>query len=326
MAKVLKVQPDIVRDSFRGSFIGTFIGDALGMPVEGMSAEHIERQYGLLTEMVEARLGRGTYTDDTQMMIGVAESLVRYPEFDGGDMIKTFMENFQSIRGYGYGTKRVLALVKSGVDWRKASGYVFKGGSYGNGAAMRIAPVGCLLWNQQTKIPELAKKTSSLTHNHKLAIEGATLVAVTIAEVILARHRGGLKKEEIFKALNYSCASKEYKSKLTQINFFLQQEISVKVAAKQLGVSSISYESVPTAIYAFLANAESFEKALISAVNVGGDADTIGAITGAIAGAYHGLSQIPNRWLDCLEDRIKGKTYVLKLADQLFNVWQKRFY
>jgi poly(ADP-ribose) glycohydrolase ARH3 len=90
-------------------------------------------------------------------------------------------------------------------------------------------------------------------------------------------------------------------------------------------VSSASYESVPTAIYVFLTNSESFEKALISAVNVGGDTDTIGAMTGAIAGAYHGFSQMPARWLDCLENKVKGKTYILKLADQLFNIWQKGF-
>ncbi len=71
-----------IKENFQGSLLGTFVGDALGMPVEGWSPDTIAKHYGPVREMLEDRLGKGTYTDDTQMMIAVTESLVRCEGFD----------------------------------------------------------------------------------------------------------------------------------------------------------------------------------------------------------------------------------------------------
>jgi poly(ADP-ribose) glycohydrolase ARH3 len=74
---------------------------------------------------------------------------------------------------------------------------------------------------------------------------------------------------------------------------------------------------VPTALYCFLSHAESFEDAVAYAVSLGGDTDSIAAMTGAIAGAYHGSRAIPERWRSTLEEGAKGARYVEKLADRL---------
>ena len=80
-------------------------------------------------------------------------------------------------------------------------------------------------------------------------------------------------------------------------------------------------ESVPAAIYCFLANLDSFEDAVVQAVNLGGDTDTIGAMTGALSGAYRGKTGIPKRWLESLENGPKGRDYIERLGDQL---WEMR--
>src|ERR687898_722066 len=116
----------------RGALLGTFVGDALGMPYEGLHLEAIPDRL----EMAEARLGRGTYTDDTEMMIGLAESLLERGDVDPDHLAASFVENCDPARGYGAGTLEVFDLWRSGVGVDEAAARVFGGrGSFGNGAA-----------------------------------------------------------------------------------------------------------------------------------------------------------------------------------------------
>ncbi len=136
---------------FAGALLGTFSGDALGMPFEGRTHRQIQKQVGRVDRMIHARLGAGTYTDDTEMMIAVAESLMECRGFDGLDMARRFVDGFNPERGYGRGTVLALAQIKRGVPWREAGLSVFSGGSYGNGAAMRIAPIALVYTNDELR-------------------------------------------------------------------------------------------------------------------------------------------------------------------------------
>ncbi|MBC8140895.1 MAG: ADP-ribosylglycohydrolase family protein, partial [Armatimonadetes bacterium] len=93
-------------------------------------------------------------------------------------------------------------------------------------------------------------------------------------------------------------------------------------AQERLGSSIEAHESVPAALYSFLRHPESFEGAVSFAVRLGDDTDTVGAMTGAIAGAFHGYAGIPQKWLRPLENGAKGRDYTLSLADRLFDRWQ----
>ena len=121
-----------LKDKFVGCLLGTCVGDALGMPVEGYSHHTITSQYNKVDQMIEARLGKGTYTDDTEMMIGTAESLIACKGFDGTHMAHSFLDNFHPERGYGTGTTKALSLIKSGLTWEQAGARVFDGGSFGS--------------------------------------------------------------------------------------------------------------------------------------------------------------------------------------------------
>ncbi|SMB97036.1 poly(ADP-ribose) glycohydrolase ARH3 [Thermanaeromonas toyohensis ToBE] len=308
------------RDRVIGAFLGTFVGDALGMPVEGWTAEEICAHYGEVREMLPGRLRAGTYTDDTEMMIGLAESLLRCQGIDGDDLARTFCRNFNTRRGYGPGTAAVLDLISQGKPWEEASQMVFPGGSYGNGAAMRVAPVACFYAREPAQLRRAAIVSARVTHAHPLAMEGAALQAYAIS--LSLSSTGPIDAFKFVEKLRdfLSPEGEEYRKKLGCVEELLRSTPSRDEVIARLGNDSRATHSVCTAIYAFLRHLESFEEALVYAVNLGGDTDTIGAMTGAISGAYHGKDGIPPRWLDKLENGSKGRRYVEELAAELWKV------
>ncbi len=160
-----------LRDLFRGAMLGTRIGDALGMPIEGMSAEAISRHHGRVSEMLPARIGRGAYTDDTAMMIGLAEALLATAgRVDMDEIARRFGENYDSFRGYGQTTATILSVVRGGAPWRLAvSGNQLPGGSFGNGAAMRVAPVTLAFFGSTAKVCQAARRGLSAAASPKSA-------------------------------------------------------------------------------------------------------------------------------------------------------------
>ena len=314
----MKIKPEILRSKFIGSLLGLAVGDALGMPVEGLTAEEIRLRFGVVKEMISGRLPAGCYTDDTEMMIGVAESLIENRGFNGEDMVKRFIRNFKFWRGYGYGPIKVLEMVKKGVPWEKAAEKLFGGkGSYGNGGAMRIAPVGLLYYDNPEILRSVAYKVARITHANKLGMEGAAIQAYAVALAVMEEPHKTLEVEDfITKVYMFSCDD-IFRDKVRLVKQLLEKNSVDKFEViSRLGNSIEAFNSVPTALYSFLANYESFEDAVIYAVNLGGDADTIGAMTGAIAGAYHGVEAIPKRWLD----RLEGRPYIESLAERLWMI------
>ncbi len=302
------------KDRFIGALLGTFVGDALGMPYEGWS---------MIAGPIE--MTGGIYTDDTQMMIGVAESLVACGGFDGEDMARRFVENFDFRRGYGAGAFRVMERLTAGRQWDQAGEGLFGTGSFGNGSAMRVAPIGVFYHDDEEKLREAARLSSIISHTHPLGKQGAMLQAYSVALALCYGVAGKSETGHIVRQLwdFLPAALDVFRDKITTINHLLTETPSREVVIGKLGNGIRSFESVPTAIYSFLSHPDSFEDAVIYAVSLGGDTDTIGAMTGAIAGAYHGYKGIPSRWLDKLENGKKGKDYVVGLANGLYDTWAR---
>jgi poly(ADP-ribose) glycohydrolase ARH3 len=313
-----------LRGKFSGALLGTCVGDALGMPVEGCSPTTIAQDFGPVREMLDVRLGLGTYTDDTEMTIAVAESLVRCRGFDGADLAWTFLENYDPRRGYGPGTTQILQLLDQGADWTKVGQQVFDGGSYGNGAAMRIAPVGLLYSDDAAVLKDAAYGCSEITHAHLLGKESAALQAFAVSLALNTQPVTAFAAEAFLHELKsfVSAEASELVINLEKVQTFLQAKPSIHSVVKFLGNDVRAYVSVPAAIYAFLANPNSFEEAVVFAISLGGDTDTIGAMTGAIAGTFHGLESIPERWTVNLENGPKGRDYIVELASNLYDMKQ----
>lgn len=287
-----------LKSKFVGSLIGTAVGDSLGAGSEGFFGYREVREIGQ------------RYTDDTAMMIGVAESLVENKGFNGEQMAKRFVENYyqEPWRGYGSTPPRIFRAIKSGISWQEAPQKVFPQGSYGNGAAMRIAPIGLFYYDDPEKLREMAYQTSRITHTHQLGMEGAALEALAVA-FALNEEANFLEKLKDFTKVEL------YQRKLERIEKLLEKKEDKNEVVKELGNGIEAFNSVPTAIYSFSVNPR-FEEALVYAVSLGGDSDTIGAMTGAIAGAWHGVEEIPKRWIAKLENR----EYIEKLAEKLWKI------
>jgi poly(ADP-ribose) glycohydrolase ARH3 len=310
---------------FQGALIGTFVGDALGMPVEGMDMRQIyERFDGPLRDMVDAprrHMKAGTYTDDTEMMIGLAEGLAFSRRLDCAAIGARFVDNFHMDRGYGRGTVSVLKALRKGAQWDEPARGVFNGeGSYGNGAAMRIAPVGCVYYDMHDKLRNAAEMTSMITHAHPLGKEAGAVQAMAVALAMGADPAKELNPSAFIDTLIAFTDVPEFVDALNEVKILLERALvtSPMDAVETLGNDIRGYTAVPAAIFSFLHNHRSFEAAVIYAVNLGGDTDTIGAMAGAIAGAYHGIDAVPARWLDKLENEGKGRDYVLDLGRKLW--------
>ena len=311
------VDKKLLKSKFLGALVGTAVGDALGMPVEGYDPKQIQLKYGEIREMLSGKLPAGSYTDDTEMMIGVAESLIENRGFNGEHMAKTFIKNFDSSRGYGFGVQIVLQLISERESWEEAAKNLFGGvGSYGNGAAMRIAPVSIFYYDNFDELKKTAVKTAKITHTHPLGVEGAVLQAYAIALALNQHPLKNLDIENFLQTLQNFVKSEVYKNKIKKIKLLLSKKTSKWEVIFLLGNGIEAFNSVPTAIYSFLANYNGFEDAVTYAVNLGGDTDTLGAMTGAISGAYHGFEAIPKRWLNKLENL----DYLKSLAEKIWEI------
>ena len=337
------INPETLRDKFAGAMLGTAVGDALGAPVEGWGCDELNRMldgvallppaeralnyaiYGAITGG-DLPDGLGRYTDDTQMMIGVAESLAAQRGFDGEDMAARFADNFDHARGYGMGAQIVLKRLRDGAHWQSAADRLFGGqGSYGNGAAMRIAPVGLFYHTAEelSALRQVAEGSAGITHTHDMGREGAVLQAAAVAAAVRA------STEDIFDPYRFIDDlttivredAPEYLSSCNAVLSLLWDEPGPEEVSDVLGNGIEAFLSVPSAIYAFLANHDSFAGAVLFAIRLGGDTDTIGAMCGAISGAFHGASAIPKNYLAALENGARGRDYIAGLSESLFDAW-----
>ena len=287
--------------------------DALGAPFEGWYEIRLEE----IEEVAETR-GILAYTDDTHMMIGVAESLIKARGFDGEDMAHTFARNYElePFRGYGPGPPHIFRLIRAGESWEQVAQKLYHGGSYGNGSAMRIAPVGVLYHDDPSALRKVAHKSSQITHAHELGREGAALQAYAIALAARLEPPLAFNSGDFLAKLADFVQGEVYKQRLGSIKRLLASTADKSTVVDELGNGIEAFNSVPTAIYSFLAEPRSFARAVLFAISLGGDTDTIGAMTGAISGAYLGIEAIPGSWRGKLENRL----YIEELAESLYGL------
>ena len=302
------MEPKVLQRKFCGCLVGLAIGDALGAPFEG-------RWWVSGSEVHAAARRRSVlrYTDDTHMALGVAESLVACGGFDGRHMAETFVRNFEREpwRGYGPGPPRIFRRIKLGAPWDRAAEDIYPGGSFGNGAAMRAAPVGLFYYRDPDRLREVAHLSARITHAHPLGKEGAALQAYAVAVAAVCGPSGS--PADVLNELKAFAVHQVYRAKLEQVQDLLRSGDKSEVAAR-LGNGVEAFESVPTAVCCALRHPESFEDAVVEAASLGGDADTIASMTGAISGAWLGIEAIPGEWVEKLENR----DYVEYLAHRLF--------
>ncbi|HEY8878070.1 MAG TPA: ADP-ribosylglycohydrolase family protein [Roseateles sp.] len=283
-------------DQFQGCLLGLALGDALGAPREGGPVERL-----LWALIGKTTSGEMRWTDDTQMSIDVAESLLGRPTIDEDDLAQRFARSYRWSRGYGPGAARVLKRIAKGADWRQASRSVYPEGSFGNGGAMR-APVIALFFAQTPlALADAARRIAAITHAHPLGVEGAELVALATKQAL--RRSTGLELVTLCAA---ATTQQVMASRAAVAREWLHAGASPspREVAQQLGRGIAAADSCITAIYLAARFLEApFEDLIRFVACVGGDVDTIGAMAGGIWGASRGRVDLPPAALDKLESR-----------------------
>ena len=299
-------------ERFRGCLIGLLIGDAIGAPFEGLPAGFIYDSFGLGKDIVsKPPVEELFYTDDTQMMISVAETLTKHGEIITETLCRNFVDNYEENRGYGAGCQKILDTMATGGDWQTLTNTLFPGGSYGNGAAMRVAPLGLMFSNDKETLKKQVNLSAIPTHVHPLGIEGAVLIAAAIAHVV----REPVFNRQAFYADLKTCVSEEEYHWLLSVAENLEPGNTLLAS---LGSSLEAHRSVVTAIACFSIEPDSYENVIGRAISLGDDTDTVAAMAGAICGAHLGIQAIPQHLIDMCENGPKGIGYIDKLANQLY--------
>jgi ADP-ribosylglycohydrolase len=305
----------ILVDRFKGAALGTFVGDAMGREVEGWSRGQIKARYGILS-----RIGQGIYSDDTEMMIGIMEALEENPAFDPALTARRFLANFHPLRNYGARIYGIMDQLRKGSPWDQVGT-----DSWGNGGAMRIAPIGFFFYDDGDLLRENALLCTQITHKHPQALAGALAQAMAVGMAARKGIEGEVFDSRAFldeivagvEGVDSAMAAEIKRIKDLDRGGDLEARIKLIASAFPRDVSALG--AVPPALASFLVS-DDFEATVVTAINGGGDTDTIGAMAGAIAGAYYGYSSIPAACLDPLENGAKGRDYVAALAEELARI------
>ena len=294
---------------FRGCLLGLAVGDALGGRFEARSAESIRERFLSVEALIRYPQDEIWYTDDTQMAIGIAETLAEHGEIVESALCRTWVRYYLPSRGYGSGARAVIEAMEEGRDHRAVAARYFVGGSYGNGAAMRVAPVGLFFRDDESRLWDQARLSALPTHLHPLGIEGAQLIARAVGWASRAQR---FDRIEFFQHLQSACTTTEFRAKLA-----LAATVETPSDLAQLGNGIEALESAPTAIASFALTPDSYADTIANVIFLGGDTDTMAAMAGAISGAYLGIDAIPTSLLQRLETSSQGRDFLLQLADRL---------
>ena len=312
-----------------GALAGLALGDALGMPTQAMSPEQIRAVYGRITGLVDGDASQpyapgmpaGSVTDDTEQALLVASLLVRgrgsssgRVALDAGEFAHALLawEDSMIERGsldlLGPSTKAALERVRAGEDPLSVGG-----AGTTNGAAMRVTPIGIAVSTADPEaFADAVWSSCQVTHATRQGFQSAALVAAAVSMGIdAARSTTPDLRGLLWKALSYVDSLPERGAWTPDPDVIAATRRAMQLVAnpasssleclvEQVGTSVASAQAIPMA-FALLARDPS-PQALLDAANLGGDTDTIGAITGAILGAVLGVEVLPTDSLTMIEE------------------------
>lgn len=303
--------------------LGVAIGDALGVPVEFKNRNYLKEKpitdmigYGTHTQPA------GTWSDDSSLTFCLAEALIEgYTiEKSANNLLKWYTENYWTADGdvfdIGNTTLKVIIKLKNGVS-ASESGLTTEQ-SNGNGSLMRMSPLIIYLQNQPIeKRFKIIKEESSITHAHMVSVI-ACFYFVEFGIGLL----NGKEKFEVYKELQKTIPDFLRTQSISEIEikYFERLLISnIKIDEEEVIFSTGYVIYTLTASIWSILTTNSFEEAVLKAVNLGEDTDTTASVVGALAGLVYGQSQMPEKWINT----IKRKDDIIDLGNRLFNSMKK---
>lgn len=302
----------------KDGFFGHAIGDAMGVPIEFKDREELLKKP--VTSMIgygSHSIPEGTWSDDTSREIATIDSIVNKKKIDYQDIMMNFYywlkDNKYTPHGEVFDAGRTC--VQSIVNFSKGIELLECGQrdiySNGNGSLMRILPVAYYCHYKKCRedeIYEIVKNVSSLTHAHEISILGCYIYVNYV--MFLLNGKDKLSAYNMVKLVDYSKFSEGALSKYSRI---LKGNI-IHLSVNDIKSGGYVVDTLEASMWVIL-NANNFKDAIIGAINLGGDTDTVGAVTGGMAGIIFGYDSIPEKWLN----KLARKDYL----EELFAKFEK---
>ena len=330
----IKTMPDrqnIALERVTGMLLGIAIGDAMGLPLETMTATDIAARFGRVETLlscvsnpfIKGELPLGTISDDTQLTIAVARALIAANRIDLDQVARAHIEAYdQTTRGWGESTRRGIARLKAGQDPRTPNPY---GMGTGNGVAMKIAPIAYYLACHTKQIEDHLDSIvaiTAITHPTSIAVSSA-LAQIAAVQYCLTNSPDSFSRADFLATvIRYSKIGEQYfpetlgpdnlTAALTSVA--TTNELSVDDLVQKFGGGSCYvFHSLPFS-YAFFIRDPNSVQSLFEVINAGGDTDSNGSMVGALLGALNGSTIFPAE----LVEQISRTTTVNQVATQLF--------
>jgi ADP-ribosylglycohydrolase len=316
-------------DALVGCIIGQALGDALGFVVEAEPPEVAEEYVracllaGRAGERAHPRFGFGQYSDDTQLARELLRSFVESAGWNPAAFAGRLAELFRDGRdvGSGPGTRAAAGRLLRGVPWQESG---TPAPYAGNGSAMRAGPFGLLFPGRPDEMLRALREQSRITHLDPRAAAGAVVVAGAVA---LAIEPGPIDREEFLERLATWAATEDGSVADAVRGLTGWAGLPPDAAARHvhcvgldpahtnrwMGISAFVTPSVVWSLYAFLRSPDDYWATICTAIGVGGDTDTMGAIAGAVSGARLGVGAMPDPLVEVLNDQ--GTWRSAELAD-----------
>lgn len=312
------------KDCYRGALVGAAIGDALGATVDGLSKSELKARHGFHREIIGGgalNLSPGEVSGDTQLAVAVAESIVEKEATDPRDITKKLLEAYAALAdgcGLGPTTRSVLDVLKPRAkDIFSASRKVWQAKNDGAGAGciVRVAPVGLFRRVQPQELVNETIAVCRLTHFDQRCVDACLAYNFGISYLTSGKDVSKL----LFKTWRFlmdARGSREYRELLGE------DEPAQDMVKGLKQVNDLMYDDLRAngqaiettqAAYWLVLNAIDFEEGVARAVNLGGDAATLGAVVGGLLGARFGEQAIPERWTGLVKMRQRLET----VADRL---------
>lgn len=290
--------PDRARDSLSG----LIVGDAFGETWFTRSDEPVEEQWAAR----RTRPAPWPWTDDSAMAGVLLRHLTTRHEVYPDELAREFAAEYtrDAYRGYGGSMHDVLRRIAAGESWQAVTTGMFGGqGSYGNGAAMRVAPLGAWYGSDLAAATEQARRSAGVTHAHPEAEAGAVAVAVAAGLAAAGAHAGAPPRADFLREVAGNLPESEVRSGIL-VAARLPEGTSVRHAASVLGSGyRISApDTVPFALWSAAGHLDDLTEALWQTVGGWGDRDTTCAIAGGVVAARTGVGGLPEEWRRACEE------------------------
>lgn len=283
------------------SLKGTSIGDAFG---ESFFGETDKIQHHIQKRTIPETSWE--FTDDTVMAIAVYKQLEMNNEINQDQLAKAFAKNHKLDvnRGYGATARRILREIGEGGNWKEIAQSVFEGmGSMGNGASMRVSPIGAFYFDDLKRVKELAIRSAEITHSNLEGITGAVAVALgTAIATQLKIDNKEISPNEFISRIAEELPDTDTTSKIKK-SISIPYSYNIETVKSILGNGSkiMVQDTVPFSIWCSAHNLTNFEEAIWKAVSILGDRDTICAIVGGITVMSSDENLVPRKWMKSVE-------------------------